>query len=91
MAVLFWGHSYEFDNNDNWEVIENFAEYIGGRDDVWYATNIEIYDYVKDYISEEAYNSSPTVFLKVAVGKGMITFEQILDVIEYLLAGSLIN
>ena len=39
----------EFDNNDNWEVIEKFAEYIGGREDVWYATNIEIYDYVKAY------------------------------------------
>lgn len=44
-----WGHSYEFDDNDNWEMIENFAEYIGGRDDIWYATNIEIYDYVKAY------------------------------------------
>lgn len=44
-----WGHSFEFDNNDNWEVIEKFAEYIGGREDVWYATNIEIYDYVKAY------------------------------------------
>lgn len=44
-----WGHSYEFDNNDNWNVIEEFAEYIGGRDDIWYATNIEIYDYVKAY------------------------------------------
>lgn len=44
-----WGHSYEFDNNDDWEVIERFAEYVGGRDDVWYATNIEIYDYVKAY------------------------------------------
>lgn len=44
-----WGHSYEFDNNNNWDVIEEFAEYIGGREDVWYATNIEIYDYVKAY------------------------------------------
>ena len=44
-----WGHSYEFDNNDNWEVIEKFAEYVGGKDDVWYATNIEVYDYVKAY------------------------------------------
>ena len=41
-----WGHSYEFDNNNNWNVIEEFAEYIGGRDDVWYATNGEIYDYL---------------------------------------------
>lgn len=44
-----WGHSYEFDNNDNWDVIIKFAEYIGGRDDVWYATNGEIYDYVQAY------------------------------------------
>ncbi|MCQ2432344.1 MAG: polysaccharide deacetylase family protein [Clostridia bacterium] len=44
-----WGHSYEFDNNDNWNVIEEFAEKIGGREDVWYATNIEVYDYVKAY------------------------------------------
>ena len=44
-----WGHSYEFDNNDNWNVIEEFCEYIGGRDDIWYATNIEVYDYIKAY------------------------------------------
>ncbi len=46
-----WGHSYEFDNNKKWDVIERFAEYVGGRDDIWYATNIEIYDYVKAYES----------------------------------------
>jgi hypothetical protein len=44
-----WGHSYEFDNDVNWNVIEEFAAYIGDRDDIWYATNIEIYDYVKAY------------------------------------------
>ena len=44
-----WGHSYEFDDNNNWEVIERFAEYIGGHDHIWYATNIEIYDYVQAY------------------------------------------
>lgn len=42
-----WGHSYEFDNNDNWEVIEKFAEYMGGREDVWYATNGEIFEYLQ--------------------------------------------
>ncbi len=46
-----WGHSYEFDNDDNWNVIEEFAKKMGGRDDIWYATNIEIYDYVKAYES----------------------------------------
>lgn len=46
LLFYLWGHSYEFDTNDNWNVIEEFAEYIGGRDDVWYATNGEIYDYL---------------------------------------------
>lgn len=46
-----WGHSYEFEDNNNWDVIENFAKTIGGKDDVWYATNGEIYDYVKAYDS----------------------------------------
>jgi len=44
--MYVWGHSYEFDNNDNWEVIEQFCEYMGGREDIWYATNIEIADYM---------------------------------------------
>ena len=41
-----WGHSYEFEADNNWHVIEEFAARIGGKDDIWYATNIEIYDYV---------------------------------------------
>ena len=44
-----YGHTYEFDDQDNWEIIEEFAKYIGNREDIWYATNIEIYDYVKAY------------------------------------------
>ena len=44
-----WGHSYEFGDKDNWDVIERFAEKMGGRSEIWYATNIEIYDYVTAY------------------------------------------
>ncbi len=44
-----WGHSYEFEAKDNWKVIEDFAAFTGGREDVWYASNIEIYDYVQAY------------------------------------------
>lgn len=43
--MYVWGHSYEFDNDDNWGIIEEFCEFIGGREDIWYATNIEIIDY----------------------------------------------
>ena len=45
--MYVWGHSYEFANNDNWEVIEEFCKFMGGRDDIWYATNIEIIDYME--------------------------------------------
>ena len=45
-----WGHTYEFDDNDNWHVIEEFCNYMGGREkEIWYATNIEIYEYMEDY------------------------------------------
>lgn len=46
-----WGHSYEFDGDNNWNVIEEFFEKVSGRPDVWYATNIQIYDYVQAYRS----------------------------------------
>jgi len=47
-AELFyvWGHSYEFRNDNNWELIEEFCARVGRRDDLWYATNIEIIDYL---------------------------------------------
>lgn len=49
MLFYLWGHSFEFDSDHNWDVIERFCESIGGRADTWYATNIEIYDYVQAY------------------------------------------
>lgn len=51
LLFYLWGHSYEFEKDDNWEVIERFASYVGGRKDIWYATNIEIYEYVEAYKS----------------------------------------
>ncbi len=49
--MYIWGHSYEFDNDNGWERIEEICKKISGREDTWYATNIEIYDYVKAYES----------------------------------------
>ena len=49
MMFYLWGHAYEFEANNNWDVIENFAKKMSGHKDIWYATNIEIYDYVKAY------------------------------------------
>lgn len=44
-----WGHSYEFVKDDNWSHIEGFCKKMGRRDDIWYATNIEIIDYMKAF------------------------------------------
>jgi len=45
--LYVWGHSYEFERDNNWNVIESFCEYISGHEDIWYATNIEIADYIQ--------------------------------------------
>ena len=49
--LYIWGHSYEFDNNNNWELIEEICEKLSFKDEIWYATNIEICDYVEAYKS----------------------------------------
>ncbi len=51
LLFYLWGHSWEFDRNDNWQVIEDFAAKMGSKDDIWYATNIEIHDYTEAYRS----------------------------------------
>lgn len=49
--ILFymWGHTYEFERDNNWNVIEDFAKAIGGKDDIWYATNMEVYECVEAF------------------------------------------
>ena len=46
-----WGHSYEFDRNNNWELLEELCQILGGHEDIWYATNMEIWEYVNAYNS----------------------------------------
>ncbi len=41
-----WGHSYEFDEDNNWDMIEQFSSIISDKEDIWYATNGQIYDYI---------------------------------------------
>ena len=62
-----WGHSYEFERDDNWDRIEQFAEKMGGHEDIWYATNTEIFEYVEAFKAlrftvdmEKAYNPTAT-------------------------------
>ena len=45
--LYIWGHSFEFEREKNWDLIEGLCSKIGGIDKIWYATNIEIHDYIK--------------------------------------------
>lgn len=60
MLFYLWGHSYEFEARNNWDVIENFAETVSGKEDIWYATNIDIYDYCKAF-SQLVFNTAMTL------------------------------
>lgn len=44
--LYLWGHAYEFDADNNWDLIEEFSRRVGRNNSVWYATNIEIVDYL---------------------------------------------
>lgn len=45
-----WGHSYEFALDDSWTKIEELCKYMHDHgENVWFATNIEIYDYITAY------------------------------------------
>lgn len=44
-----WGHSYEFRTEEDWLRMEGFVSMVSNREDTWYATNIEIYEYVEAY------------------------------------------
>ena len=57
-----WGHSYEFDMDQNWDIIEQFAEKMSGHDDVFYGTNMEIYDTWLDFTRLESTADGHQIF-----------------------------
>ncbi|WP_085832355.1 polysaccharide deacetylase family protein [Clostridium merdae] len=46
LLFYLWGHSYEFSRDNNWYIMEEFCRKAGNQPEVWYATNIEIKEYV---------------------------------------------
>ncbi|MCJ8014606.1 polysaccharide deacetylase family protein [Paenibacillus sp. KQZ6P-2] len=47
MALFYvWGHSYEFENDNNWELIDRFGEIVARKQDIWFATSAEIVSYI---------------------------------------------
>ena len=44
-----WGHSIEFERRNNWNLIEDFCGKLAKQENVWYATNIQIYSYINAF------------------------------------------
>lgn len=63
-AQLFylWGHAYEFERDGNWNVLEDFCKLLSGSEEIWYATNIEVYDCVETYRRLQFSADSRTVY-----------------------------
>ena len=42
VVFCLWGHSYEFDVDGNWDVIEALSKRLAGRSDIFFGTNSEV-------------------------------------------------
>ena len=74
--LYIWGHSSEFDRDDNWSLIEGIAEKLGKADGIWAATNIEFIEYLNAFRSlitsakgDRVYNPTLKTIYFVADGK----------------------
>ena len=39
-----WGHAHEFDENNNWEILEQLFQCVAGKSDILYLTNGQAYE-----------------------------------------------
>lgn len=44
--LYIWGHSHEFKTEEDWQYMERLVQMLAGDGRIWYATNIEICDYM---------------------------------------------
>lgn len=58
--LYIWGHSYEFDRDDNWDMMEEICQTLSHQDDIWYATNIDIVYYL-NALEQLSYSADMTM------------------------------
>jgi hypothetical protein len=46
-VFFIWGHSWEFSRTAGWDALSRIFEPMSGHTDVWYCTNIELFDAFK--------------------------------------------
>jgi peptidoglycan/xylan/chitin deacetylase (PgdA/CDA1 family) len=78
--MYVWGHSYEFDTDHNWDLIEKFCATVSNKADIWYATNIEIVDYIKAFHNLKFTASGDRVYNPSAQSVWIIVDNQMVEV-----------
>ena len=62
-----WGHTYEFRRDYNWNVIEEFFKEVSHNEDIWYATNLEAFEYVTAWQSLVYSTNGESVYNPTAI------------------------
>ena len=62
-----WGHSYEINTEEKWTYMEELCSSLSNREDTWYATNIEIIDYLNAMRSLKFTQDLETVYNPCAI------------------------
>lgn len=45
LMFYVWGHAWEYEEQNNWDILERLCDAVAGRDEIWYATSAEIASY----------------------------------------------
>lgn len=80
-VMYVWGHSFEFGWSDDWSVLEIFAGKMAEKEDIWYATNMEIYRYIQAVRSQEFSADGMSVYNPTAISIWISTKEGFLEVL----------
>ena len=60
--LYIWGHSHELREESDWEKMDTLLKKLSEHDDIWFATNGEIYDYITAIRNLRVSASCDTVF-----------------------------
>lgn len=78
-----WGHAYEFDYDDNYDVIEKLVKYLSEySDQIWFATNTEIIDYVNAYRNLEYSGDGSLIYNPSAMNIEILTSFKTSEIIK---------
>ena len=69
-----WGHGYEFDHDNNYEILDNLLSYLNNyKDSIWFATNSEIIEYVNAYRSLEYSQDGSLIYNPCSIDVEILT------------------